>query len=220
MVPLILLLLAVSSLAQDHTPLPIHGLLEVPGLIQPTPQPTEDQPYLNQLGLKLDVYDTPSLQAKKQTITQTNQLDLREYAYDTPCLVILEKSGEKSALWLKIKLKSGHAWLLPPKSSKEHSLFQILSKSIAYLTPQAARNLSTTPGAPATKSIPKPKDPQDSNILVVLAEKTINGKQWFQVQALSDSPCEVSKPKVSATGWLPALSPTGAVNVWFYSRGC
>ena len=42
---------------------------------------------------------------------------------------------------------------------------------------------------------------------MVLAEKTVNGKQWFQVQALSDSPCEVTKPKVSATGWLPALSP-------------
>ncbi len=30
----------------------------------------------------------------------------------------------------------------------------------------------------------------------------------------------VAAARIVASGWVPAYAPPGALNVWFYSRGC
>jgi hypothetical protein len=62
--------------------------------------------------------------------------------------------------------------------------------------------------------------PEDWSVRVV-GFQTVGDTLWANVEVMSESECRATDPPtVRARGWIPAHAPSGAPNIWFYSRGC
>lgn len=62
--------------------------------------------------------------------------------------------------------------------------------------------------------------PEDWSVRVV-GFQTVGDTLWAHVEVMSESECGAAEPPtVRARGWIPAHAPSGAPNIWFYSRGC
>jgi hypothetical protein len=53
-----------------------------------------------------------------------------------------------------------------------------------------------------------------------LGTRRIGDELWVEIEILNHSSCVGEKPVVRERGWIPAHSRSGAVNIWFASRGC
>lgn len=55
----------------------------------------------------------------------------------------------------------------------------------------------------------------------VVGFRPLGDRVWIEIEILSHSICEsTEEPMVEARGWIPAHARSGALTVWFYSRGC
>jgi hypothetical protein len=71
----------------------------------------------------------------------------------------------------------------------------------------------------AERLISKAWGPQDRGVRV-LGFRTIGDAIWIEVEVLDESGCGVAIPSTIAKGWVPAHAASGAVTIWFSSRGC
>lgn len=54
----------------------------------------------------------------------------------------------------------------------------------------------------------------------VLGTRRIGDVLWVEIEVLNHSFCVGQTPVVLERGWIPAHAPSGAVNIWYSSRGC
>jgi hypothetical protein len=50
--------------------------------------------------------------------------------------------------------------------------------------------------------------------------RRIGNVLWVEIEVLNHSFCVGETPVVQERGWIPAHAPSGAVNIWYASRGC
>lgn len=131
---------------------------------------------------------------------------VEEYGYEEEGLVVFEQRNE----WVRVKLKAGSAWTKVPTGGKFMPLTELLTETLVYLNSAWDGRLAKTAGAVATGNFKGERQPP----VKVLGHQTVDGKLWFRISILSASPCEEDKPKVRATGWVPARM------LWYYTRGC
>ena len=61
----------------------------------------------------------------------------------------------------------------------------------------------------------------ESRDVTVTDLRVVDGALWIEVEIVYESECaSIDPPKVRARGWVPAHARSGALNVWYYSRGC
>ena len=57
--------------------------------------------------------------------------------------------------------------------------------------------------------------------IAVAGSSMFAGELWILVVVLKESVCSSSDaPRALKSGWIPAHSAVGELNIWFYSRGC
>jgi hypothetical protein len=53
-----------------------------------------------------------------------------------------------------------------------------------------------------------------------LGTRRIGDVLWVEIEVLNHSFCVGQDPVVRERGWIPAHAPSGAINIWYSSRGC
>ncbi len=147
--------------------------------------------------------------------------DHEEYDYEEKGAVVYEVTDD----WYKIKIKDEYLWLYKNQAGTFHAYPQILSDRLTYL-PDWDFMLWDRQGG-AARSIPHPyaqpnwpEDGYEVAVNVLSIEKT-DQEWWIKVEILDNSACiSEGKPKILATGWLPAYTQDNKRTIWFYSRGC
>jgi hypothetical protein len=61
---------------------------------------------------------------------------------------------------------------------------------------------------------------QDNPDVRTLGTRRIGGVLWVEIEVLNHSFCTGQTPVVLERGWIPAHASSGAVNIWYASRGC
>jgi hypothetical protein len=61
--------------------------------------------------------------------------------------------------------------------------------------------------------------PDHANVRT-LGTRRVGGVLWVEIEVLNHSFCVGQTPVVRERGWIPAHAPSGAVNIWYSSRGC
>jgi hypothetical protein len=119
-----------------------------------------------------------------------------------------------------IRTSRGVGWLSPHDAGEFHSLEELITKSgLPYLTDAWDGFVSASPGSAKRVSVPRP--PYGGQDVRVSAVRSVAGRLWVQVEAISHSYCESQEPPtVKARGWITAHDETGAPKVWFPACGC
>jgi hypothetical protein len=215
---------AASALADAHASPRLLGLLDLEPLSH---------------GGHVDLLEAPRDDAPlARRITQIDQLPTREATYEFPAAQVMAR--EDGWYGLLMEDPAGKATdIRPPAASPAHDpalsatprigwmaadaagtwwpLSKLLVNRLAYLTADWDGLLwSDAPGAGRVSRPPR----SDETAVEVLGHTELAGSLWLNVVVLADSPCEVTKPRTVARGWIPAWATSGAPNAWFYSRGC
>ena len=157
-------------------------------------------------GLRVGVQDART--------RRTTELPTKEYGYETPAAIVLEQRGR----WFKVRLNDGAAWLRASERDEYFPLEGLLTKGLTYLADESGAQLRAVAGA--ARDAGGRRVEHDSPVRV-REFRRVGDQLWVNVQVLSHSICESNRdPVITAEGWLPAHSPSGAPTIWFYSRGC
>lgn len=139
-------------------------------------------------------------------------LDTQEFDYESPAAVVLEQHND----WFKLRTADGPVWIQATPQAKYHSLASLLQKRLSYITPASAGHIFTRPGGSDISA-----SVSGETSVSVVKSTNVDDKLWLYVQVMSHSICDPSeKPDVVLQGWMPAYTPAGQLNLWFYARGC
>ncbi len=139
-----------------------------------------------------------------------------EYEYEAPAAIVLTKSGR----WCQIKLQSRSAWIGRECPSGFVSVQNLFRERILYLRRDALALAMHRPNGTAFKPPPTFLGAAEVSASLI-ASRVIGGKTWLHVSASYISSCERgSKPDEILRFWLPLRDTTGALQVWYRSRGC
>jgi len=152
--------------------------------------------------------------------------------YEQSAVVYSAEAG-----WYEIGLRGllrRTGWIGPSDAGTFRSLEQLYLNSTTFVTAawdkQLMRDAAVSPSefvpssADVFPSATQKKDglsfmPADEpNGASVLETRTIDGLLWVKSE-LQQRNCDDS-PEQIASGWLPAHSPSGHLNLWFFAGGC
>jgi hypothetical protein len=205
-----------TSPIQTVTPRRVIGLVELPGLFGvsdprglPGQVPAAEPAPVRVFAAPLD--DSPLL-----VVNDPEKLQVAEHAYEeTSAIAYAQQNG-----WYEIGLSleqliadGGYVTLQwdrvlrdAPTQASGPRLIPGTPEQISDIVQQDERARSFWPG-------------QEPRAFTVLEAQKIGDELWLRID-LKTGRCEVAVPETVASGWIPAYSPSGLLNVWFHSRGC
>lgn len=148
-------------------------------------------------------------------VASYDDLDTRESGYEEPAAIVLAREGG----WYRLRMSDGRLGWLPPEMAGTYfpypdvavnRLNYIEAPWHGFVWPTAGAGLPSRAPAGGAREVP----------LEVHEVSEIAGFPWLRVTVLSQSPCEVPEPRAVVSGWIPAWTPDGGPQVWYYSRGC
>lgn len=143
-----------------------------------------------------------------------------ESGYEHKAFIVLERTGRR----VRIALREGSAWMDDADASAFASYPTLTIDHLAYLREGWDQRVWRIPGGAQAEAASRIWLEQESDGVIdvdVLEVRVVRGQPWVHVRPAvgrcgGDPPPESTLP----SGWVPAYRPSGAVNVWFYSRGC
>lgn len=191
------------------------GLVEIPrifGLHLPGGPPGQSKPREHspvRLHAKPDRRSPAIL-----TLSSPEDVAAREHDYDELSAEVYDRRDG----WYLIGTKSGRGWLAPHDAGQFRSFESLIKAGLSFLKRGTWNGLlHFRPGEKADFKPQLETDEKEVDVQIK-AVQHISGRLWFQVQ-LVQGRCE-GEEKLGQIGWVPGYSPTGAENLWFYSRGC
>jgi hypothetical protein len=185
-------------------------------------------PAINTQAPSISVYVRPAVESGVQTtVTRLNDVDHREFDYESEGAVVYEQKDD----WYKIGLNQGKGWVPKNEIIRFMTLDELMKRKMDYLTMDWSGQLWKEP-------VKRPQDPTffahrgteqpglfkkaDIN---VLDSQNLRGDVWFKIEILGPGRCNghevaAQKPAVLETGWVPAHTSDGKMNLWFLARGC
>lgn len=142
---------------------------------------------------------------------QGGELPTRELDYETPAAIVLEAQPP----WYRVQLPTGSAWLLASTRDHYHPLAELLTDGLSYIAAPDFVAWDHPQGTPLAASWPvgTPVKVRDARVVA--------DTLWLRVEILSHSVCDAPEPPtVLGSVWLRAHTDSGALSIWFYSRGC
>jgi hypothetical protein len=165
----------------------------------------------------LKFYSGPDFKSKVVAeIGDPRSLMIREHGYE---MSSIEAYKEANGWYLAGFIVDGvrkTGWISPADVVEFRSFKELLVNSMTYLTDDWDGRIWKEPSDSGTYEYYTSPDTD----IRVIDSKRVGTELWLKIEILSPGPCEVEEPKVVELGWVRAYSKTGAVNVWFYSRGC
>jgi hypothetical protein len=161
------------------------------------------------------VYSAPTTtSAVVARIQLSEDIESREHGYEENSAVVY---GIEQG-WHRVNLRSGkYGWLPPAEAGTFRSVEQLLSAGLAHVTDAWDGFLAAAPSTTAQRRR-SPRPARDS--ISVIEIRRTGDTLWIRIAVLNPGHCEAAQPRPVATGWIPAYAPSGALTVWFYSRGC
>ena len=223
-----------SSRAQSATKYrPLIGLVELPGVFgrsDPSGPPGQIAP---SQGVSLPIFDAPGSNSPVLTIREPEVIDAEEHGYEErSAKVYAEERG-----WYEIGLRGisrTTGWVSPKDAGPFRNLETLFSEHLMFVTNAWDRRLLSTPIsgsaqlAPAIRGLPEAITQAESarfgegpepNGARVVESRRVGESLWFRIE-LHEANCLGRESRAAAAGWVPAYSATGALNLWFHSRGC
>jgi hypothetical protein len=201
----------------------VEGLVEVPGILG-----IRQHDWKLELPSKitpLKLYERPSRFSKVVgVISGRDDFFNKEYDYEASGAVVFARSGNLLQSWYYIRGGKVSGWLSSSDTARFYSYEVLVRDRSTYMTADWDRKLWDAPGfdQPCQRQrLPKRIEedhPLTSCGVKVQDSRTVKGQLWFKVQLQSLSPA--GPEWRGACGWVPAYDSQGAVNVWFFSRGC
>jgi len=139
-----------------------------------------------------------------------------EYDYEAPAAIVLAKSGP----WCQVMLQSRAAWINKECLPGFLSVQELLRDKMLYLRPGALALAKQAPQGTAFKPPPMWISAEQVSVSL-MASKIIQGEIWLHLSASHINTCEADpKPEEVERFWLPLRDTNGALQVWYYARGC
>jgi hypothetical protein len=191
------------------------GILELKTIaVSPAGEPKLDAP--------IDLRSEPK--ATSSTIDATGNLsDLAHYewSYEQPGFAFYGHvyDGEKAWYELEIRRNRQRGWVQQREDLHVHWLSTLIDESLPYLTSAWDKKLFSDPTD--QNSVSELGVSGEEIPIMVAGTEMVDGDLWFLVVVLRESQCaSASAPSVLRSGWVPAHTNSGLLNIWFYSRGC
>ena len=144
-----------------------------------------------------------------------------EWSYESIGIGVYGYTHDGDNAWYRIYIpeKRQYAWIVGRDGFVFRGLSQLVTDSLSYMTRNWDRLVYSDPTVPGSATA---LETADDEVAIEIASSTrIGGRIWLLVVVLEESPCTSAEaPAVLGSGWVPALSEKGLLNVWFYSRGC
>jgi hypothetical protein len=90
----------------------------------------------------------------------------------------------------------------------------------AWVQASAIWRFHTAPGEAEQRQLATQAWGPGSPNVRTLGTRRIGDVLWVEIEVLNHSFCVGEAPVVLDRGWIPAHAPSGAVNIWYSSRGC
>ena len=194
-----------SRVRPEHLFDPVLGLLEVPAVLGPGARGT------------VDLHARPEAGARVVARAGPGGLKGAENAYErTGAFVYGLENG-----WVRVRhVDDGvetTGWLAPGDAGACHSLAELLTTGLTHLTGGWDGRLWRRPGLREPVDLVAPPGAHDVDVHQV---RPVDGELWARVTLISPAWCGEPPLESGPSGWLPVHGLTGALNLWFYSRGC
>jgi hypothetical protein len=189
-------------LRPDQDPEEVRKAFNVSGMGS-GPGPNGTRIYHFEIGTVTPVFEQPNIAGPIAFHIQTDRADeLEGTGQSPPQIIVFENRGG----WFEVADSSPGEWRRAKRRWLQVSplwRFQAV-KSDAEMAALAERALG-----------PESRD------ATVLDFRMVDGALWVEVEIVYESECaSIDPPKGRARGWVPAHARSGALNVWYYSRGC
>jgi hypothetical protein len=211
----ILLLLPGAANARDPDHPGLIGLLEIP-------YNWDDQTNENHLLAPVRLFSSPITGgAAVRVIDTLGHVETHEWSYEQPAAAVYGYHYDGQRTWYQLRASpSGDpAWMRGDKKNTFHPLSELVTESLAYLTGTWDKRIFATVGDATTSTVVVSRGEEIP--IAVAASSMFEGEPWILVVVLKESVCSSSDaPAVLSSGWIPAHSASGALNIWFYSCGC
>lgn len=203
--------------APDPAARRILGLVEIPSL---------DEAYMAMADtlMPIDLMGTPAHEgAPVAGVHNFEGLVTHEIDYDRLGAVVYERAEGN---WYRIATPEHEGWLAPEDAGPFHSVPDLLAESLVYLDEPWDNRLLESPDASAPRQVLDPawRAMMGDLVAVSLVEtKEVAGETWHKIDIVWPNPCDADaeeQPAAVAIGWVPAYAPSGAANLWYFSRGC
>jgi hypothetical protein len=158
-------------------------------------------------------------------VNDYRELVTREHGYEENSAVVYSRSFESGGrTWYKLGYSvgdnSGFGWLDPASRSIFRDNYDLVSRRMAYLTPDWDKRLHARPDSQSPARTPGGIAEEAPAVKVLdLWTDRATMEDWYLV-AMMNGHCGDGPPEVIAAGWVRAFAPNGGNTVWFYSRGC
>ena len=168
------------------------------------------------------LYEKPSYESNEAVIVKNwRQIVFVEHGYEQVSAVVFQRVLEGGP-WYKVRYAigdcKGTGWLSPRDAGKHRTFFEIIHKSLSYMTDAWDHRLykSPNPNAPF-EILSTPMDRSDASVASVA---NIDGEEWLLVVIQDGTVCGDGPRTVLGAGWVPAYSKSGKITAWYHSRGC
>ncbi len=155
-------------------------------------------------GIMLPAFEQPSTLTPIVTHFETNRADAAfQNTHQSPPQVVVFDSRPG---WFQVGLANADNWRGAKRAWLQASP---VWRFRAVASEAESSRLATRAFGPESRDVR------------VLGLRTVSDALWAEVEIVNQSECaSIEPPKVRARGWIPVHAPSGALNVWYYARGC
>lgn len=158
-------------------------------------------------------------------VRERRELESREHDYEQVSAVVYDREGSSGGgFWFKLRhVREGEetfGWLSQGDAGKYRHIGGLIgSAGLTYFTKEWDGRLYARPDRESTSS--QFTDLADRPSVKVAATHYIEKELWLLVVRVKGTFCsDGGGREILGTGWVPAYSENGRMNVWYYSRGC
>jgi hypothetical protein len=149
-----------------------------------------------------------------------------ESGYEEPALAVFGRRvagpvETTRGTWYRIAIdREGRrfGWLRSEAPFHELAALVASKERLTYLTPAWRGTLYGRPGAERARPALRSSDPRPQRPYRALRPTMIGGQLWIEIELLAGV-CE-GEERVIDKGWVPVRNVSGALNAWYWSRGC
>jgi hypothetical protein len=152
------------------------------------------------------------------------QCRYHESGYEVPALAVFERRSvvaTPATAWYRIAIeRDGRRFGWMRSDAPYHDLASLVATSerLTYLTPAWDGRLFDQPGAARSRLAASAPTGRTERGYTALRSRIVGGRLWIEIE-IQDLVCQ--GPNVVADkGWIPIRDTSGALLVWYRSRGC
>jgi hypothetical protein len=154
------------------------------------------------------------------------QCRYHEAGYEEPAVAVFARRITRPVeappgTWYRIALDPEgrrFGWVRSEARYRELAALVVTQERLTYLTPAWRGTLVDRPGAATSRPATPARDPRPQRAARAIRPAMIAGRLWVEVE-LYDGVCDGGE-RVVDKGWVPLRDATGALLLWYWSRGC